>query len=50
MAGSTVTLMQTTVITELVFYHRQYATGQNVLLSFCVKISTQYYERAKSIS
>jgi hypothetical protein len=39
----------TVVITELVFYHRQYATGQNVLVSFRVYISMQYYERAKYI-
>jgi hypothetical protein len=49
MAGSIVMLIQTIIITELVFYHRQYATGQNVLVSFRVYISVQYYERAKSI-
>jgi hypothetical protein len=48
MAGSIVMLMQAIVITELVFYSRQYAMGQNVLVSFCVYISMQYYERAKS--
>jgi hypothetical protein len=48
-AGSTLMLIQTIVITELVFYCRQYATGQNVLVSFCVYISVQYYKRAKSI-
>jgi hypothetical protein len=35
-AGSIVMLTQTIVNTKLVFYHRQYATCQNVLLSFCV--------------
>jgi hypothetical protein len=49
MAGSTITLIQTIVITELVSYSRQYPTGQNVLVSFCIQISMQYYERAKSI-
>jgi hypothetical protein len=49
MAGSTVMLMQTIVITELVFYRRQYAMGQNILVSFRVYISVQYYEMAKSI-
>jgi hypothetical protein len=49
MAGSIVMLIQAIVITELVFYRRHYATGQNVLVSFCVYISLQYYERAKSI-
>jgi hypothetical protein len=49
MAWSLVMLIQTTVITELVFYHRQYAMGQNVLVSFRVYIFMQYYERAKSI-
>jgi hypothetical protein len=49
MAGSIVMLIQTTVITELVFYRRQFATSQNVLVSFRVYISVQYYERAKSI-
>jgi hypothetical protein len=34
MAGSTVMLIQTIVITELVFYCRQYAMGQNVLVPF----------------
>jgi hypothetical protein len=48
MAGSTVMLIQTIVITELVFYCREYATGQNVIVSFRVYISMQYYERAKS--
>jgi hypothetical protein len=33
----------TIVITELVFYRRQYVTGQNVLVSFCIQISVQYY-------
>jgi hypothetical protein len=36
MAGSIVMLIQTTVITKVVIYCRQYATGQNVLVSFCV--------------
>jgi hypothetical protein len=49
MAGSIVMLIQTIVITELVFYHRQYATGQNALVFFCIYISVQYYERAKFI-
>jgi hypothetical protein len=49
MAGSIVMLIQTIVITELVFYCRQYAMGQNVLISFSAYISVQYYERAKSI-
>jgi hypothetical protein len=49
MAGITIMLIKTIVITELVFYRRQYATGQNVLASFRVYISTQYYETAKSI-
>jgi hypothetical protein len=49
MAGSIVMLIQTTVIIELVFYRRQYAMGQNVLVSFHIYISMQYYERAKSI-
>jgi hypothetical protein len=44
-----VMLIQTTVIIELVFYHRQYVTGQSALVSFCVYISVQYYERPKSI-
>jgi hypothetical protein len=43
MAGSIVMLIQT------IFYHRQYATGQNALVSFHVYISVQYYEKAKSI-
>jgi hypothetical protein len=47
--GSIVMLIQTFVITELVFYCRQYATGQNVLAFFCVYISGQYYERTMSI-
>jgi hypothetical protein len=42
-------LIKTFVIIELVFYGRQYATAQNVFLSFQVYISMQYYERAKSI-
>jgi hypothetical protein len=45
MAGSIAMLIQTIVITELVFYHRQYATAQNVLVSFHVYISVQYYKR-----
>jgi hypothetical protein len=49
MAGSNVMLIQTIVITELLFYHRQYAMGQSVLVSFCMYISMEYYERAKSI-
>jgi hypothetical protein len=49
MAGSIVMLIQTFFITELVFYHRQYAIGQNVLVSSCVYTSMQYYERVKSI-
>jgi hypothetical protein len=49
MTGSTVMVMQTIVINELVFYRRQYAMGQNVLVFFRVSISVQYYERAKSI-
>jgi hypothetical protein len=36
MAGSTLMLIQTVVITELVFYSRQHAMGQNVLASLCV--------------
>jgi hypothetical protein len=36
MAGFFVMLMQTIVITELTFYHKQYATGQNVLVFFRV--------------
>jgi hypothetical protein len=47
-AGSTVMLIQT-IITEPVFYRRQYAMGQNVLVPFRIYISMQYYERAKSI-
>jgi hypothetical protein len=43
-------LIHTIVITELVFCSRQYAAGQNVLISFHVYISMQYYERAKPIS
>jgi hypothetical protein len=39
-------LIETILITELVFYRRQYAMGQNVLVSFRVYISVQ----AKSIS
>jgi hypothetical protein len=39
----------TIIITELVFYSRQHATGQNVLVSFRFYISVQYYKRAKSI-
>jgi hypothetical protein len=50
MAGSIVMLVQTVVITELFFYCRQYATGQNALVSFCVQIFMWYYERAKFIS
>jgi hypothetical protein len=42
-------LIQAIVITELVFYRRQYATGQNIFVSFRVYISVQYYERPKSI-
>jgi hypothetical protein len=42
-------LVQIIVITELAFYRRQYAGGKNVLVSFRVYISIQYYERAKSI-
>jgi hypothetical protein len=34
----------TVIASELVFYHRQ-----NVLVSFCIYISMQYYERAKAI-
>jgi hypothetical protein len=49
MAGSTGMLIQTIVITELVFYRRQYAMGQSVLVPFRVYISVQYYERAKPI-
>jgi hypothetical protein len=49
MAGSTVMLIEKIVITEQVFYHREYATGQNVLVSFRVYISMQYYQRAKFI-
>jgi hypothetical protein len=37
------------IITKLVFYHRQQTTCQNVFVSFCVYISMQYYEMAKSI-
>jgi hypothetical protein len=44
-----VMLLQTIIITELVFYCRQYTTDQNVLASFCIYISMQYYERPKSI-
>jgi hypothetical protein len=36
MAGSTVMLIQTIVITELIFYRRQYAVGQHILVSFSV--------------
>jgi hypothetical protein len=36
MAGSFFMLIQTVVITELVFYHRLYAMGQNIVVSFCV--------------
>jgi hypothetical protein len=39
----------TIIVTVLLFYHRQYAIGQNVLASFHIYISLQYYERAKSI-
>jgi hypothetical protein len=49
MEGSIVMLIQTVVITKLVFYRRHYATGQNVLVPFHVYIFMQYYERAKSI-
>jgi hypothetical protein len=49
MAGSIAMLIQTIVITELVFYSRQYTTGQNALVFFRVYISVQYYERAKSM-
>jgi hypothetical protein len=49
MAARIVMLIQATVITKLVFYCRQYATGQNVLVLFHVHISMQYYKRAKSI-
>jgi hypothetical protein len=40
--------VDTVIITELVFYHRQYTTGQNAHVSFHVYISMQYYKRAKS--
>jgi hypothetical protein len=49
LAGRNVMLIQTVVITQLVFYRRQYATGKNVLVLFHVYISMQYYVRAKSI-
>jgi hypothetical protein len=49
LAGSIAMLIQTIIITELVFYYRQYETGQNVLVSFRFYISMPYYERAKSI-
>jgi hypothetical protein len=39
----------TDVITEMAFHRRQYAMAQNVLVSSCIYISVQYYERAKSI-
>jgi hypothetical protein len=35
-AGSIVMLIETIIITELIFYCRQYVTGQNVLVSFLV--------------
>jgi hypothetical protein len=50
MAGSIVMLIQAIVITELVFYHRQYGMGHIALVSFHVYIFMQYYKRAKSIS
>jgi hypothetical protein len=49
LAGRIVMLIQAVIITELVFYRRQYAMGQNVLVPFHVYISMQYYERVKSI-
>jgi hypothetical protein len=49
MAGRIVMLIQTIVISELFFYRREYATGQNIVVSFRVYISVQYYERAKFI-
>jgi hypothetical protein len=48
MAGSIVMVIQTTVITILVFYHRQYAAGQNVLVSFFVwilKVPNPFHEK-----
>jgi hypothetical protein len=45
MAGSIVMLIQIIIITKMVFYCRQYATTQNVLVSFHVYISVQYYKR-----
>jgi hypothetical protein len=45
MARSKVMLIQTIIVTELVFYRREKATAQNVLVSFHVYISVQYYER-----